>query len=752
MTEPALRVSTLTKVDLVRQLVANRDSLHADFSRVWPVILRQPEALTEQWAGITAGLSGVNAGPACIAAFWRAVTVVDTRMLWAVLAGGEAAIDICRFAGARAARACLDVLPDAIRLTGAEPTSLAAWWRGLARLAHEAPTLVEAVVLRSEYLLAGRDGFGFSDFVSAGLKATVKDKTRRAAFFALDDPLAAALLARRAGIQGFADAERMLSAFIAGLWDAEARLMAADPAPTGTQQRTMIASGTILLPPVFSGAPQTGIRALYRAAAAHAQAHLMTPGTPQPVGTLKPLQVALIGLLEDARVEALLIRRFPGLRRLWAGFHVAEPGGPRTAINLMARLARALLDPDYMDDDGFVLRGRALFAAALLDDAAISRRIGGLLGNDLGQMRLPFNAKTYVVEPAYRDDNMHLWTLPEAPDDAMSMTVDSARGTAADDSGDQQPGDGAPAPRAREAGQEERATLLATYPEWDSAAGVERPDWTSLRDTIPRLGRVDDATADDVVMRARIARLIRGSVVGQSVRQKREMDGDQLDLDAAIAASIARRGGQQPDERVYRDRRPRGRDLATLVILDTSQSTAVPDASGQSVLAAERRAVTALAMALDSRGDCYALRAFASAGRDDVRLTRLKDFDEPFSTTVEARIAGLESGLSTRLGAALRHAGAELAPRRTTRKLVLVLTDGEPSDIDVADPAELTEDARRAVRGLRQRGIDVFGIVMDPQGAGSGATIFGRHNAIAVRRLGELPARLAGVYFRLAKR
>jgi nitric oxide reductase activation protein len=135
-----------------------------------------------------------------------------------------------------------------------------------------------------------------------------------------------------------------------------------------------------------------------------------------------------------------------------------------------------------------------------------------------------------------------------------------------------------------------------------------------------------------------------------------------------------------------------------------------------------------------------------------VRLTRIKDFDEPLDEKVVARLAGLSSGLSTRLGAALRHSGAELAPQRTTRKLVLVLTDGEPSDIDVVGPQELVEDARRAARSLRQVGIDVFGIVMDPQGVGSAMTIFGRHNTMYVRHLQELPAKLAGVYFRLAQR
>ncbi len=744
-----------TNIGLVHRLVRDREALRPGFARAWPALARADAALVDEWAGATLELSGVNAGPACIAAFWQAGVVAGPERLQSVVAGGRAAADVCRFAGARATLACLEALPTAIRLTAADPAGLSGWWRGLDRLAREAPTLVQGAARRIDALLAG-GGMAFADFVAAGLKATVRDKARRAAFFALEDPLAQALLAHRTGLPGFADSERMLGAFVTGVWGGEPRLKAAPPGAAGPSRRTVIASGVALLPPVFAGAPAGRVRDLYRAAAAHAYAHLTTPTVRQPVLKLKPLQVALIGLVEDARVEALAIRRFPGLRRLWASFHAAQPGGAVTTATLMARLARALLDPGYADPDGFVEKGRALFAAADLDDPAMSRAIGGLIGNDLGQLRLQFNAKTYAVEPAYRDDNMHLWDLPETPDDALSMTVDTARGSddaaSHNENKEEQPGDGASAPRARDAGPDGQGVVLATYPEWDAAAGVERPDWTTLRDTLPVLRPAGAEWAGEAALRAQVARLVRSSVVGQSVRQSRQEHGEQLDLDAVIDAAVAQRAGVQPDARVYRDRRPRGRDLATLIILDVSQSTAAIGAGGRSVLEAERLAVAALAAALAARGDQYALRAFASSGRDDVRLTRLKDFDEALSPAVTARLAGLSPGLSTRLGAALRHAGAELAPLRTTRKLVLVLTDGEPSDIDVAHPQELVEDARRAVGGLRLRGIDVFGIVMDPGDAGSGSAIFGRHNTMAVRRLEELPAKLAGVYFRLAQR
>ncbi len=733
----------------VRRLVRDRAVLRPGYDRVWPAIARCGEALAGEWAHATMALVQVNAGPACIAAFWRVAADADSGALRSVMSSGFAAAGICREAGTKAALACLEQLPTALRLTRPYPAGLAAWWQGLGRLAREAPALVAGTMRHTDRLLS-HGGVGFAEFVAVGLKATARDKARRAAYFALQDPLALATLGRHAGAAGFAGCERMVAAFGTGLWGRAARVEAAPGAP----RRTVIASGTVLLPPTYNGVSAARARELYRAAAAHAQAHLAVPPVRYALLQLKPLQVAMIGLIEDARIETLAIGRFPGLRRLWAGFHAAQPGGVQTAETLMARLARALLDPATDDGDGFVVKGCALFRAApeQWEDPLFSRRIGGLLANDLGQMRLAFNARTFVVEPAYRDDNTHLWDLPETLDDALSLTVETARGLTADDAATERPGEADPAPRARDAGPDTAVAVLATYPEWDAAAGVERPDWTTLRDTLPVARTPAAPWPGEAALHGQIRRLVRGHAVGERVRQARREDGAELDLDAAIAAVVARRAGVPPDGRCYRDVRPRLRDLATLIILDVSQSTAVTSAPGVSVLEAQRRAVAALAPALHEQGDQFAIQAFASAGRDDVRLTRVKDLAEPFGPAVAARLAGLSSGLSTRLGAALRHAGATLGPARATRKLLLVLTDGEPADIDVPQPGELVEDARRAAIGLRLCGIDVFGIIMDPAAVGSGTTIFGRHNTLAVRRLDELPTRLASVYFRLAQR
>jgi nitric oxide reductase NorD protein len=218
-------------------------------------------------------------------------------------------------------------------------------------------------------------------------------------------------------------------------------------------------------------------------------------------------------------------------------------------------------------------------------------------------------------------------------------------------------------------------------------------------------------------------------------------------MDAVLDAEVARGAGELPDDRLYRTSALRLRDLATVVLVDVSESTRAGD-----VLETERLAVALLGEAMAALGDPFALLAFASDGREQVRLTRIKAFTEPFAATARARLAGLSPGLSTRLGAALRHAGAEIEAQRNFRRLVLVLTDGEPSDIDVPDPRDLVEDSRRAALGLRARGIDVFGVVLGAEGTETAEWIFGRAGHIVLRRMEELPAQLSDLYFRLSRR
>ena len=761
---PAVPDGAVRRVHL---LMRQRDALRPLFRLAWDNLAARFDAdELEGWAAGVLALADVNAGPSCLVGFWELSRSQPTEDgIAPLIVAAHTAANICRNAGAQAAAATIISVAVARRNLGTGP-GLARWWRTMDDFAQQAPESVEAVASRMGEILAACNIYSFENFVAAGLKLAGGDRRKRLAFFTLQDELARRFVERASAGVGFAETERQTKAFVTSLWG-RPPLLRSFPGGTGQapQRRAAIAGPLIRLPEIYRGVQGEAAFALYRAAAAHAQAHLVFGGPRFPVGALKPLQIALVTLVEDARIECVAIRGLQGLRRLWAPYHVATPAGVATAPTLLARLARALFDPSYEDDDSFVAKGRSMFEARLsrLEDPAISREIGMLLGNDLGQMRIQFNARTYVVEPAYRDDGLGLWDFGEdAPSSAESLdlAIDAARLEQRDDPDqsllrrDPPDREGAVG-RARPVAPDQRGIVIAKYPEWDRAHGIERPEWTTVREVTARQGdprMVEEALDHADVLRNRIRRLVRGVRVGRTIRLKRQLDGHDLDVDAMLDAGIALRMRQEPDPRVFRSTTSKHRDLAVLLLLDISESTRDRLASGVTILDVERLAVAVLAEAMSALGDPFSMLAFASNGRDDVEMTTVKAFDETYDRVCVGRLAALSSGLSTRLGTALRHAGELISHARSFRKLVIVLTDGEPSDIDVSDPLDLVEDARRAAVGLRTRGIDGFGVVLGSGAMNSAVRIFGRGNTMLVPRVEDLPARLSELYFRLARR
>ncbi|CAO3450874.1 hypothetical protein [Azospirillum argentinense] len=542
-----------------------------------------------------------------------------------------------------------------------------------------------------------------------------------------------------------ADIERRLRAYGAALWgsDPPLRPLVGEGDPAALRPR--FDADLVRLPVVWPSLD------LYRAALAHVGAHRMF-SRPWPAKGLKPLLTIVVSLVEDARVEHLAMRRLPGLRRLWAPFHHVEPSPSLMAADLLERLARALFDAGYRDGNAWVDKGQRLFfeRPERWDDPSFSLALGGDLAGDLGKTRVQINARGHRVDPAYRDDNGGLWlydTPPEPPRDADDP-LEAVRPEPAEGEGHRRsvPSQTPPAPAPLAVAETATLRPVARYPEWDHRIGLHRPDFVQVIEAVPEHGPPLGAPADPRLVQ-RVRALVHHAVVARPERLRRQRDGDSLDLDACVAASAARRHGHAPDMRVYRRVRRRGRDLSVLLLLDASHSTNDPAGDG-TVLDLERRSADLLAGALAAAGDRFALAAFRSDGREAVHWLPVKRFAEPYDAAARGRLAGLDGRWSTRMGAAIRHAGAALSAQPTLRRLLLLVTDGEPSDIDCPDPRHLVEDARKAVRELAGRGIDVVCVALggDPH---THHRIFGRRNVLPVDRVERLPEILPAVYVRL---
>lgn len=470
---------------------------------------------------------------------------------------------------------------------------------------------------------------------------------------------------------------------------------------------------------------------LVLAAAAHAGAHLVYSRPGAAVGALRPTSRVLAGLLEDARIEWLAGRELPGLRRLWASLHTASPADGTGADALLGRLARALADERYVDPHPWVAKGRRLM---FLDDGQqvlalrqfdAVRQAASLLGNDLGQMRLPLNARTHRPPGGYRDDNRWLWEAEDAPEAFAPETPSDTAGEAA---------------AASASAGDERTRL---YPEWDRRIACHRPDWATVIERVaPSTAVAPDTAPGADTLRRRLGETLKHGPARRRLRH--QPDGDGLDLEALVRSWTGREAGDAFDPRVHTRSTPHSRPADVLLMVDTSASSA--DATcpgGPSLLQTARDAARLCGEALEHAGHGCAIQAFCSDGRAAVCVERVKDFGDPMDARCRARLAGLRSRWSTRLGAAIRHGTRALLERAPRARHLVLITDGEPHDIDVFEPHYLAEDARQAVREARRQGVRVFCFSLQPAGGAVLRRIFGalQHSDIVQAR--QLPQALA---------
>ena len=296
----------------------------------------------------------------------------------------------------------------------------------------------------------------------------------------------------------------------------------------------------------------------------------------------------------------------------------------------------------------------------------------------------------------------------------------------------------------------ERLSGVHLYPEWDGRSGAYLPD--HCRVLASEAPPADDpgAATPDIRARRRIRAVKRQfeALQPRRVVLPGQPDGDDLDLEATVRSRVELRAAGRGSNRIWRAARSQARDLAVSILLDASRSTESA-VTGRAVIDIEREALTALAWGLDACGDDCAIHAFSSLRRDRVYLLRCKAFDEPMAAAVEARIAGLRPGFYTRLGAAIRHVSRDLAARAQQRRLLLVITDGKPNDLDHYEGRHGIEDSRMAIREARRTGQSVFGVTIDAKGKSWFARIFGRGGYAVIPHPDRLTAALPDIYRQL---
>jgi uncharacterized protein YegL len=572
-------------------------------------------------------------------------------------------------------------------------------------------------------------------------------------YFSLEDAAAVSALSVEAGEPHASQLFPALTFYMNGLSGGDFTIQATrQTVLNGRPARPIIAPGVLLLPDCYTVLDAKDRPKLYRAAVAHAVAHLKYSPAAQPSAGLKPLGIAVVSIVEDARAERLLVRHYPGLRKLFCSF-LREATKERSLVfqSLAVRLHHALLDSEYEDDNYWVNKGRTLFEECVpdLENYKKFREIASILANDLGQMRVRFNAQQYAVAPAYCDDNSYLWDYAaketDPPPPEQEIQVQRARmelREARDDDGE----DGVSAQAATEES--------FSYPEWDYRINVHRDAWCTVVERAHRLNVTARGFADEMTRTAEaiaIPKAMRKRQLNRRFRLRRQWEGDEIDLNAAIDLYVDRRRNVSAESRIFMQPGRNDRSLSVLVLMDLSES-ANDRIAGRfdSILDIEKKASLMLANAVSDTGNRLAIHGFSSNTRHEVHYYRLVEFGEKLDTRQARTLNSVAAAYSTRMGAALRHAAALISAEENEKKIVIMVTDGAPGDIDVFDDEYLIQDARVSVTEALQSGVDCFCLTLDANAERYVKRIFGSRNYRIVDDPLSLPAQLSSVFSHIA--
>ena len=121
--------------------------------------------------------------------------------------------------------------------------------------------------------------------------------------------------------------------------------------------------------------------------------------------------------------------------------------------------------------------------------------------------------------------------------------------------------------------------------------------------------------------------------------------------------------------------------------------------------------------------------------RRNVRIHEIKRFDESWDQAAQERAAALRPGYYTRMGAALRHGIKRLSQRPERQRLLLLLLDGKPNDLDQYEGRYGLEDTRHAVHEARQAGLVPFCVTIDQQAHDYLPHLFGSRGFALIHQL-----------------
>ena len=284
------------------------------------------------------------------------------------------------------------------------------------------------------------------------------------------------------------------------------------------------------------------------------------------------------------------------------------------------------------------------------------------------------------------------------------------------------------------------------YPEWDHGRQHYRKNWCVMREKTVAPA-YDDFYRDTLAKHAGVVKHLRKkfeALRDENRLDKRQTQGDEIDLDALIEALADAKDGREMSDRLFQRQHRAERNIAVAFLVDMSGST-----KGW-INEAEREALILLCEALELLGDRYAIYGFSGTTRKRCELFRIKTFDDAYDDEVKARISGIRPQEYTRMGFAIRHVSKLLNAVEAKTRVLVTLSDGRPDDyFDVYRGVYGIEDTRMALLEAARTSIHPFCITLDREARDYLPHMYGAARYIILDDVRQLPVKVTDIYRRI---
>ncbi len=467
-----------------------------------------------------------------------------------------------------------------------------------------------------------------------------------------------------------------------------------------------------------------------------------------------PARINLFTIIEYTRALRAARARWPGSRRLIAFGFATEFSRRPPACAAEELLVRVMDEPLVAPDAKIIARAADELANAFAVAAALDKEpLRGLLAPEhgLGQGLLracaflpdflfPGRVSTPPSDAVIAD--MKEKAAPRRRDDDQEKAGESARPAGdEDEQGDEQ-----------EDNSESGPPACYWYPEWNQSENDYLDNWCGVFERIAEVnGPV--SVPESVMEQAARARKVFERLKPELVHMEKRLDaGDAIDMERLVGFMVNRKEDPNPRVDFYQKPLINQRDLAVLILLDLSGSTG-ESAGTDKVIDVERNAALILGQGLAALGDRFSIAGFSSNGREACEYITFKDFDDAYGQEVINRLGWARPRNSTRMGAALRHAGWIFSQIDSRQRLILLITDGKPMDSGYDPQSRYAQhDVRMACEENLRQSIATFAISTEANTLSDMEIMFPRRRFAILPDIRNLPDILPRLYVHMTVR